>query len=72
MSISVDEIWKHVWLTYNNWIKGEKWYFPVFSKFMEVKMEVNDLQSKIFFVIHVDDNQQLEAAFKISAFYLNY
>ena len=63
MSISVDEIWKHVWLTYNNWIKVEKWYFPVFSKFMEVK---------IFFVIHVDDNQQLEAAFKISAFYLNY
>ena len=44
-------------------MKGEKCYFPVFSKFMEVK---------IFFVIHVDDNQQLEAAFKISAFYLNY
>ena len=27
-----------------------KWYFPVFSEFLEVIMEVNDLRSQIFFV----------------------
>ena len=39
----------------SDYLEGRKWYFPLFSKFMEVKIE-NDLWSQIFFLIYVDDH----------------
>ena len=40
----------------SDYLEGRKWYFPLFSEFMEVKIEVNDFRSQIFFFINVDDH----------------
>ena len=44
-----------------------KWYFSVFSEFMEVKIAVNELRSQLLFLINLDNhNYRLHANFQPS------